>query len=269
MELNEIPEKIRDWIGSEEITNLIIDLNGRINTPEEKISVIPRIVFRVATKTLPISEIRKTLAEELGLDSVKVDAIANEFKEKILKPIDSDLRKIGVDIQLITENETLPRKAPAPEPVQKKESALPQTPALAQKPSNRETQAVPPQQTANQARFMGKPVDLREKQPEVARPGQTVIHKSVLKEAPKPEKRERAQETSTPAVKSERPDDKPFIISAEKKAGPSTTPAPPETQEQTVDLSKPEKASAPQEAKTKKQSGHRVVHYSGPVTKIE
>ncbi len=99
--LKEVPEKIRDWFGSERITNLVIDLNGGIGVEGEEIRVIPKLLLRLEVKDLEPQNFTQELSSQLKVDYEIAKSIAREIKKQILEPISLTLLRWGIDINLI------------------------------------------------------------------------------------------------------------------------------------------------------------------------
>ncbi len=94
-------DTILDWIGSEEITALIGDINKRFGVTKDKLNVIPKLVFRVAAKEVPARDFVQNLNRQLGINENVLGRLTAEIKTKFLEPIRAPLSKSGVDINLI------------------------------------------------------------------------------------------------------------------------------------------------------------------------
>lgn len=99
--LQEVPEDIKEWIGSEKITNTIIKLNKKLGLKDEKIKTIPRLMLKLETKELHPAEFIEEIAHSLDIGMKSANMIAEEIKEEILDPIEPSLKQWGVNIDLI------------------------------------------------------------------------------------------------------------------------------------------------------------------------
>lgn len=110
-----LPESVKDWLASERLTYLIIDINRRLGLRAEKQAVIPNLIFRLATRDLNPKNFINELSQQLNLSFSSAKALVHELEEKILKPIEISLRnKVGVDVKSIYlgEPEVVEKKPP-------------------------------------------------------------------------------------------------------------------------------------------------------------
>lgn len=99
--LQEVPEDIKEWVGSEKITNTIIKLNEKLGLKDDKRRIIPRMLLRLETKDLHPAEFIEEIAHSLDIGMKSANMIAEEIKEKVLEPIEPSLDQWGVNIDLI------------------------------------------------------------------------------------------------------------------------------------------------------------------------
>jgi hypothetical protein len=102
-ELNNVPQKIKDWFGSEKITNSIIDLNQNIGIDEleERGRIIPKLLLRLEVKDLLPQNFTQELSNQLEANYEIAKGISREIKKQILEPISHNLLNWGVDINFI------------------------------------------------------------------------------------------------------------------------------------------------------------------------
>jgi hypothetical protein len=98
---NKMPKPIRDWLLSDETSNLIAEINKRIETEEIMSVVIPKIVGLISIGELPPENLALEISNYFTLSEDEMGYIVKEIKEKIFRPIAADLLKIGVDINKI------------------------------------------------------------------------------------------------------------------------------------------------------------------------
>ena len=187
-----LPEEIKDWIGSSEVTDLIIDLSEDFELNEEQIPVVSRAIMRLVTQDLGPRDFISELTNQLQIDKDKAKSIAEKITSDVLSPIEEDLKKSGVDIGLIIEysresapqtplQQTTPEVAPPenlPAPPQRPKPMLPDKPLILHQEEDVES--------AGQENFSSKPsfrytepgAAQTEEQPETKIEGLRVVHYS-------------------------------------------------------------------------------------------
>ncbi|MDI6820611.1 MAG: hypothetical protein QMD65_00320 [Patescibacteria group bacterium] len=103
--LKEVPIKIKTHLGSDEIIGVIDRLNNNARIFEPR--TIPLILFKLITKILAPEKIYEQILKDLNFSEEKTKAITREIKEKILEPIKDDLKKRGIDIDVIDTKNSL------------------------------------------------------------------------------------------------------------------------------------------------------------------
>ncbi|TSC82524.1 MAG: hypothetical protein G01um101419_570 [Parcubacteria group bacterium Gr01-1014_19] len=133
--LETMPESIREWLGSNSLLYLIINLNNRLGLQGIKSAVVPDLILQIAIKELRPKDLPDRLSKELGLDREMAFNITKEIEEKMLRPIEVPLRnELGVDIkEIYAEKLQAPRIAAIP--------AMPNQPIY--KPAANPTPAIP------------------------------------------------------------------------------------------------------------------------------
>ena len=90
-----LPKKIRDWLGSDEVTDLIADIS------DSKGSVIAKAVLRLTVGDLNPRDFINELSSQLAVDYEKAKEISQQILDNVLKPIEISLKEVGVDVGLI------------------------------------------------------------------------------------------------------------------------------------------------------------------------
>lgn len=99
--LDNTPEPIKIWLGSERVVYFIMDINHKLRITGERMSIIPRLILRLEVRDLPPQEFADALAKELEIPASEAQKVNNEIKARILKPIKKELFDWGVDIELM------------------------------------------------------------------------------------------------------------------------------------------------------------------------
>lgn len=127
LNIDTLPEKIGDWLGSDSITYLIIDLNKRLGLKGVAIGIVPDIIIDLVAKKLPPGELIPRIGRDLNVDLHIALTVAQEIEERMLRPIEAQLRtELGIDIKLAywtqgatkikTESEIIPTQPIIPAP---------------------------------------------------------------------------------------------------------------------------------------------------------
>ena len=99
--LQEVPEDIRIWFGSEKTTYFVMELNEKLGLQEERTRIIPRLLLRLEVKDLHAAEFVDAISQELTIGPQMAKSIAIEIKEGILKQIEASLSDWDINIDLI------------------------------------------------------------------------------------------------------------------------------------------------------------------------
>ncbi len=98
-EMNDIPQTIRDQIGSGKIIATIDSINERADIA--RLDIIPQLVYDVLSRGVPAKDFISHCSGVLNFNQKKLKAVVREIKEKILKQFDYALLNYGVDIKEI------------------------------------------------------------------------------------------------------------------------------------------------------------------------
>ena len=153
-----LPETIKDWMASDQVTVYISEINKKLGLKGEKRRVIPQLVIRLVLKDLEPTNFISELSQALSMNPQAAKALTQEIEQKIFNPIAQGLRRdVGVDVKLIHlgksgTGEEIPAPliveeepgVPAPFSLQEKPEALP-SPAIerGQKPLTVEPETEP------------------------------------------------------------------------------------------------------------------------------
>lgn len=97
-----LPPRIKEWLSSDQIYFLLREITDRLGLKENKAAGISKLILRLAIQNLDPLDFINELAHELGTSFQIAKAIAEDIEHKVLKPIESDLRRdVGVDVKLI------------------------------------------------------------------------------------------------------------------------------------------------------------------------
>lgn len=97
-----LPTAIREWAASSQTTYLIMEINDRLGFKNEKIRIIPRLIYRLITQDLDPIDFTNELSHELNIGFQTAKSIAGDIEIKVLAPIEMELKNdIGVDAKLI------------------------------------------------------------------------------------------------------------------------------------------------------------------------
>ncbi len=99
----ELPDPLKGWLASSQLTFLISDLNRRLGfREEEEMRVIPTLILRLAISSVEPEEFVSQLSKLLDISPSAAHALAQEIEEKMLRPVETVLRsELGIDIKLI------------------------------------------------------------------------------------------------------------------------------------------------------------------------
>lgn len=98
-EINDIPQTIRDQIGSGKVIATIDLINERADIA--RLDLVPQLVYDVISKDVPAKDFVSHCSKQLKFGEKKLKAVVREIKEKILKQFDYALLNYGVDIKEI------------------------------------------------------------------------------------------------------------------------------------------------------------------------
>lgn len=103
MKFEELDKKIQDWLSSELITGIIIQLNDQLGTVGPEVRVIPQTTRLLVTGGLKPELFAQQLKKGLYfVEDKDITTTATSIKERILKPIATPLKSLyGIDISKV------------------------------------------------------------------------------------------------------------------------------------------------------------------------
>ena len=101
IKLQDVPQEIRHWFGSEKTTLLIMDINQKLKLVGEDRRIIPKLLLRLEVKDLNPQYFTSELSSQLKITHESAKFLAKDIEEKILEPIRQPLLEWGVDAGLI------------------------------------------------------------------------------------------------------------------------------------------------------------------------
>ncbi|MDO8430017.1 MAG: hypothetical protein Q7S73_01455 [bacterium] len=97
-----LPPNVKERLSSLQTTYLVTEINQRLGIKNERGIIIPKLIFRLVTQDIEPTEFINALSHELMVSFTTAKSIAEDIENKILKPIENELRRdVGVDVKLI------------------------------------------------------------------------------------------------------------------------------------------------------------------------
>lgn len=117
-----IPEKIKEWLGSDTVFDVTQELNARFKLTGDRKPMIAFTVTKILIKKIPIGAFVKTLVSQGGLSERDALEIASVIKSRVLEPVKTALLDWGgIDISKIltpaTAEAVVARTMPIEKPV--------------------------------------------------------------------------------------------------------------------------------------------------------
>lgn len=98
----QLPLRVIEWLASEEVTYIIIDMNRRLGLEGVFTEVIPHLITRMAVKDLDPKKFINELSNSADLEWPIAQVAVEEIERRILRPVEISLRnEAGVDIKAI------------------------------------------------------------------------------------------------------------------------------------------------------------------------
>jgi hypothetical protein len=113
-----LPEKVRDWLSSDNLSFAIGEFNERLKLSLEKEGIIASLILRLTVRDIIPEDLANELKEGLEIDFNSAKNLALEIEEKLLRSKSGVLKELDVNIDLIKEGKEKPK---AEKPVIKEE----------------------------------------------------------------------------------------------------------------------------------------------------
>jgi len=134
-----LPDSIRDWLSSEEAAQTISEINEELGLEQDWRSTIPRLVLRLAVQDLNPRDFINETGMYLRINYQAAKTVTEKIINKVMKPIEGELFKIGIDVRLTLDFPSPPlgqlanlpsappagTKPPVAQPLTKPQSAAP------------------------------------------------------------------------------------------------------------------------------------------------
>ncbi|MDO8585212.1 MAG: hypothetical protein Q7R85_03820 [bacterium] len=133
----ELPDNVRQWLASEKILAVVIDINERLEYFGDKVSVIPWLITRLATKDLAPKYFMSELRDYLVVSDDEARAITEEIDKRILRPIEPALNRLDIDLNSLYLGQAAPVAAQnlAPQPISQMSPIRPMSPITEEMPT--------------------------------------------------------------------------------------------------------------------------------------
>ncbi len=100
-DFDSLPDQIKDWLSSAPVSYFIMDINRRLGFKDNRLAVIPKLIFMLVTKIIKPDEFINELSHELNVSFENAKTITEEIEKNILRPIEISLRSdTDIDIKL-------------------------------------------------------------------------------------------------------------------------------------------------------------------------
>lgn len=147
MKFEELDKKMRDWLTSETVTGIIVELNDKFDTIGPEVKIIPQAIRALVTDSLKPEQFTEKLRADLFfLSAQDIAKIVITVKDRVLKPIAGPMKSIlGIDINKIP-NEVQRPAAPTAKVIKMEKIVQPPvnpSPVSQQKPPASDWQPTP------------------------------------------------------------------------------------------------------------------------------
>ncbi|OGY61972.1 MAG: hypothetical protein A2745_01050 [Candidatus Harrisonbacteria bacterium RIFCSPHIGHO2_01_FULL_44_13] len=113
IDFSSLPPLIREWLASNRLTYAIMAINRRLGFVNERQSILPSIIYDLATMEIRPQDFTRELSARLDISFSAAKIIAREIEEKILNPVETTLKnELGIDAKLIYLGEEQASKRP-------------------------------------------------------------------------------------------------------------------------------------------------------------
>lgn len=107
--LNTVPPRIKAWLGSDTVIDVIDKLPHQFNLPEYSSAVVSKLIQKIQAKDISPENFAGELSLELNLDKNKALPIIDDLRKNIFIPLKNDFAAYGIDVdQLEKFNPSVP-----------------------------------------------------------------------------------------------------------------------------------------------------------------
>ena len=121
-----LPQPAKDWLSSESSVYALGEIANRLDLDNEETAAVSLLTLRLVTKDLNPQDFINGLSQELNVNFETAKTITQDIEEKILMPIESELRKIGVNLNLLYSSQKDSGQMAVP-PIPQTKSVSPET----------------------------------------------------------------------------------------------------------------------------------------------
>lgn len=126
MKYKDLPIQLRDWLGSDQVTSIIGELNDNLLVFGQERKILPSLIKQLIQKEIPPQNFAKAIKNKLFISQEEANKAAEVIKNRILRPIELQLREeVGLNIQEISSapDGQQPQSAQQPKPDHKFEQS--------------------------------------------------------------------------------------------------------------------------------------------------
>lgn len=106
-----LPDNVRNWLASEKVLGIVVDINNRLDCVGGKVGIIPWLITRLAVKDLAPKYFMSELRDYLVVSEDEARAIAEELDKKILRPVELSLNRLDIDLNSLYLGQAQPAAA--------------------------------------------------------------------------------------------------------------------------------------------------------------
>src|SRR3989338_3934551 len=88
-----LPQSVKEWLSSEAFAYTVREINGRLGFRGKKFTAIPALTLRLCAQDLDPLDFINELSHELDVSFQTARSITEDIEEKLLRPIEGDLRR--------------------------------------------------------------------------------------------------------------------------------------------------------------------------------
>ncbi len=102
IEFNDLPKPIRSWLASSRNTDFLIEFNRKIGIDGKQRTILPELIYRIATLNLEPRDLVSEIALQLNLSDSSAKIVAQELEKNIFHEVEDVLREeLGIDLNVL------------------------------------------------------------------------------------------------------------------------------------------------------------------------